>query len=297
LEIQSLSHILSTNQYSLIIANVNPERDLFAIISSIRYSAKSICFIRSNRTLYLNSKILKYLNENVNLFICNSNFTLKYWQQLGISVDKSIVIYNTFNLCSINSKTLNRIKDNHFIKDNYIVISIANFSDAKGHAFLIDAFNEVVKLTERIQLILVGEGPLFEPIQQKVKKINLEKRVHFLGYSNAAFELLSKADLLVVPSKNEAFGRVIVEGFSLKKPIIASNVGGIPELITHRKNGIMVNYGDISGLKDSILEIYNNKELGYKIANEGYQFYLSNFSNDTQLKIFIQNIKEIIDKK
>src|SRR5699024_9391685 len=87
------------------------------------------------------------------------------------------------------------------------------------------------KLDDRYKLLLIGEGPLLSQIQEKVKKMKLEKRVLFLGFRKDIPEVMHTVDLIVIPSKWEGFGLIAAEAMACGIPIVASDVMGLSDVV------------------------------------------------------------------
>ncbi len=106
---------------------------------------------------------------------------------------------------------------------------------------------------------------------------------------------LKESKILVIPSRMESIPQVIKEAFFLKIPIIATNVGGIPELITHEKTGILIPPNDPNKLKESISELLSNKELLEKISNNGFNFVMKNFTWGTLLPKYVKFYEDLLN--
>jgi len=104
---------------------------------------------------------------------------------------------------------------------------------------------------------------------------------------------LKESNILIIPSRMESIPQVIKEAFYLKVPIIATNVGGIPELITHEETGILVPPDDPKKLKEAIIKLLSNKELAEKIANNGFDFVMNNFTWEVLLPKYIKFYEEL----
>ena len=144
-------------------------------------------------------------------------------------------------------------------KYNKIVTYVGKLVEVKG----IDILLKAATLYQRndVLTLIVGEGILLENLQKMVKKLKLQNVV-FIG--NQTQENLRKiyniSDVVIVPSRSEAFGLVIIEALACGTPVIGSNVGGIPDIITSQ-TGILFNKNDYIGLAQNILKIIDNKVL------------------------------------
>ena len=106
---------------------------------------------------------------------------------------------------------------------------------------------------------------------------------------------LKESNILVIPSRMESIPQVIKEAFFLKIPIIATNVGGIPELITHEKTGMLVPSDDPKKLEETITELLSNKELAEKLANNGFDFVMNNLTWEVLLPKYIKFYEKLLN--
>ena len=165
--------------------------------------------------------------------------------------------------------------------DGYKIIFVGRFADFKGILFLIDSFSQLIIDNYDARLYLVGDGDEESKIRKKVSALNLEKHVIFFGYKKNTLAYIKNADLLVLPSNNEPFGRVLLEAMNIGTPVIGTKSGGIPEIIEDGINGLLVDYGDIEALKNSIIKILKNNSLREKIIQGGYESINSKFCVET----------------
>ncbi|OBR64794.1 N-acetyl-alpha-D-glucosaminyl L-malate synthase BshA [Paenibacillus oryzae] len=131
-----------------------------------------------------------------------------------------------------------------------ILMHISNFRPVKRVSDVIDIFDRVSKRLPA-KLLLVGEGPELSKIQCKIKGLGLEDKVHFLGKQEDVAQVISMADVLLLPSEKESFGLVALEAMACGVPTIGSNAGGIPELVTHGVTGFLSSIGDVEEMADN----------------------------------------------
>ena len=163
------------------------------------------------------------------------------------------LIYNGINLekCKIKL-SYEQHKDLRYIH-------VGRFDDVKNHDMLIDAFLQVHNTLQDSLLYLIGDGELKEKIQKKVTELNLSDSVLFLGTTDNVFDKLYNADVFVFPSKCEGLGLALMEAMATGLPTVATNVGGIPELIENEKDGLLSEV-DPNDIAEKMLRL-NNKDL------------------------------------
>jgi len=163
-------------------------------------------------------------------------------------------------------------------EDHELIIgAVGRLSPEKGHIYLIKALTYIANI--KFQCLIVGDGPMRAELEKYVEEAKLSNRVKFLGFQTNIFQTMSQMDIIIMPSLNETFGLTIVEAFALKKIVIASNTGGIPELVKDGKTGLLFPTRDSVALAEKILYAYNNKEETQKMAINAYEFFKNNFTS------------------
>ncbi|WP_172250470.1 N-acetyl-alpha-D-glucosaminyl L-malate synthase BshA [Saccharibacillus deserti] len=131
--------------------------------------------------------------------------------------------------------------------DEKILMHISNFRPVKRVPDVIEVFDRVNREMPS-KLLLVGEGPDMPKVQSKIRELGLEDRVHFLGKQDEIAQVISLADLLLLPSEKESFGLVALEAMACGVPTVGSEAGGIPELVEHGVTGYLAPIGDTAAM-------------------------------------------------
>lgn len=147
-----------------------------------------------------------------------------------------------------------------------VLMHISNFRPVKRTSDVIDIFAKVnAKVPSK--LLLVGEGPDLPKIQTKIHAMGLANRVHFLGKQDDVAQVVSVADLMLLPSEKESFGLVALEAMACGVPTIGSNAGGIPELVEHGKSGFLSAIGNTDEMAANAIKLLTDRSL-YKEFRE-----------------------------
>jgi len=141
--------------------------------------------------------------------------------------------------------------------DEKIITHISNFRKVKRIEDVIHIYNEVAKSIPS-KLLLVGDGPERSRIEQLARKSEYYKNICFLGNLKSTREILNISDLFILPSSKESFGLAALEAMSCNVPVIASNSGGLPELIDNGKSGFLSKVGDINQMISNSIKILKN---------------------------------------
>lgn len=168
------------------------------------------------------------------------------------------------------TKKINSILKKEVLKeDDFIYGTIANFYKTKDIPNLIEAFNTKKEKLANFKCVLVGEGEEREKIETLIKKYNLENNIFLTGFVENAETLLKAFDVFVLPSAKEGMPYTILEAKEQNIPVIATEVGSIPEIITDKKTGILVKPENSQKLANALEYAFENREEIKKMTEEG----------------------------
>jgi len=184
-----------------------------------------------------------------------------------------------------------------FNKDDFLVGIVAHLADHKGHKYLIEAAGILKKKAPSIKLIIVGKGPLRIELDQQVKKLGVEDIVLFLGFREDVPQIMASLDLFVLSSYLEGLGTSIMDAMASHLPVVATEVGGIPELVTHEKTGLLVPPKNPAALAEAILRIYKDRKLAYYFGENGYKLVHEKYSSRAMAKKVIKEYEIMARRK
>ena len=160
-----------------------------------------------------------------------------------------------------------RLRREFEIPDGAPVIGIiGRMTRDKGHGELIRALPSVLQERPDAVALIVGDGPTRPATRQMVKEAGLEPRVRFTGHRPDIPDVLATIDLLALPSVREGLPYSIMEAMAASRPVVAFAVGGVPELIAHEEEGLLVPAGDVGALSRSILRILDDPPLSDRMT-------------------------------
>ena len=143
---------------------------------------------------------------------------------------------------------------------------IGRMTRDKGHGDLLRALPSVLEQHPETVALVVGDGPTRPRTQQMAKEAGLEGSVRFTGHRPDIPDVLAAIDLLALPSVREGLPYSIMEAMAAGRPVVAFEVGGVPELIAHEKEGLLVPAGDVSALSASILRVLDDPALSHRMT-------------------------------
>lgn len=138
------------------------------------------------------------------------------------------------------------------------LLCVGRLIPVKGHLVLLRALARARSRVPGLVLDLAGHGPLEPALRELVRELGLADAVRFLGFVSPVQEAIERAAIVVVPSLGEGFGMVALEAMERARPVIASDVGGLPEIVSHSETGLVVPAGDADALAEAIVALASN---------------------------------------
>jgi len=245
--------------------------------------------------IFPEQRIAEYIRSSSSKVLCNSKAVKKHY--FGEEVDPNIeVIYPQIDFRSTGSQQDNR---NYFEDKNAThILIVGTIAEGKGQLEAIQAVQRLLQLHMPVELVIMGyRDPNYaNTILEYIESNKLQNQVHLLDYQSNPKPVYEQSDIVLVCSRNEAFGRVTIEAMSLGKPVIATRTGGALEIIEDGVSGLLYQPGDINELTEKIIFlIYNphkSLELG-KNAIKRANYFLTLNSGERIYK----NLFELKHKK
>ena len=231
---------------------------------------------------------LWFLDMFTDLNIAVSQAVKDFMVESQISRPEKIkVIYNAIEPSGKKAKI--------FLKKDLVLGTVGTLNYQKGIQHLISAMPKITREFSKAKLVIVGEGIYKKHLEELVKKLKLDRTVTFTGFVKDIEKEMIEFDIYVQPSLSESFGLAIVQAMSLGIPVVATNTGGIPEVVTTGKSGILVEPAKPQALAEAIIELLRDekkaKEMGKLAAEEAkIKFNLDDMVGETE-KIYEEIIK------
>ncbi len=189
----------------------------------------------------------------------------------GIPRDKIHTVRNGINLDAVKSNILAaEAKKNLGVPEHIRLIgTVGRLVEVKGHDDLVSALPMILQKIPDAGVIIVGDGRCLEPLRKQAEEMRLTDRVFLPGRITPPFDIMAACEVGVFPSLAEAIGLALLEFMALDVPVVATNVCGIPEVITSEKFGILTPPKDPKTLADGIIKIMKNKELAKSLSING----------------------------
>lgn len=228
------------------------------------------------RLLY--KRTLPYTQKVINI----STMEMELMKVRDISPDKLEVIHN-----GVDSEIFSPLEEERGDRpaDSYreapSIGTVAYLTKRKGIAYLVSALREVADHFPEVQLKIIGDGVERSSLENQIRALDLQSNVELLGNRSDICSLLNSFDIFVLPSVWEPFGLVIAEAMACGKPVIATRVGGIPEIVVDGVTGLLVPPADAESLANAMLKLIRDLELRRNLGRAGRDRFLELFSART----------------
>jgi N-acetyl-alpha-D-glucosaminyl L-malate synthase BshA len=164
-------------------------------------------------------------------------------------------------------------------REEKILCHSSNFRPIKRIPDIIQAFNLISKETNS-RLLFIGDGPERPKVEKMVADLGLSARVDFLGYVQDVEEVVGMSDLFFLPSEDESFGLAALEAMSCEVPVIATNVGGLKEIVSHGVDGYLAEVGDVKAIAEFAIEIVTDANLQREFGRNARRKVLEKYAPD-----------------
>ncbi len=215
-----------------------------------------------------------------------------------VNPSKLKVIQNGIDVSQFDMKAgRERMRKELGIKEeDFVVGSIGRLSSEKGITYLLEAAYKIKAKKRNISFVIVGEGDMKSSLIDYAKELGISDKVIFTGYREDIDKIFPVLDVFVMPSLTEGLPLALLEAMAAGKPVVASNVGGIPTVIEHGKTGILVKSRNAAEIESAILDLINDKHYSDILADNGKKFVENKFSLTATIKkyeeLYIKLLKD-----
>lgn len=189
------------------------------------------------------------------------------------------------------------ISEKFKLKDEYFIVGMVSVIRSwKGHEYVIRAMPNLIKKIPNVHLLIVGDGPIKNQVIDLIRKLSLEKHITLTGHQANPVPFYKVMDTVILPSyAGEATSQTLPQAMLMKIPVVSTDVGGLPEVVIHKKTGLVVRPKNSSDICNSIFEIYSNKKLRGLMIKNAEKHALENFTFkkmvDTTENVYLELLK------
>lgn len=211
-----------------------------------------------------------------------------YIQYAKLPSNKFVTLYNGIDLATFQSpkhRAKSEVRKSFDLPDKSIIVcTVAVLREQKGIQYMIGALPTILEQCPNVFYLIVGDGAYGQELKSFASGRGVEKQVIFAGYRTDIPELLSISDIFVLPTLGDALPTVLIEAMAARIPIVASNVGGVPEIIADKVTGLLIPPSNSSKLADACLQIIQNGVLANRLVLNAYEVAQQKFNVLTQVK-------------
>ena len=230
----------------------------------------------------------RWVSRRATMVAVSENLKQFIVEKVRVSPDRIKVVYNGVDAlpyCEASDVDLCR-RDLGLPDGDRIVGVVGNLYPVKGHQYLIEGIPAILQKCPNTSFVFAGRGQLETELKEQVHRLGLEKRVHFLGLRQDIPRILALLDVFVLPSLSEGLSMAILEAMIAGKPVVATQVGGNPELVLDGETGFLVPPRDSQALASSVATLLTNKQQAAQFAEKGKRRAEGQFSLGTMVRAY-----------
>ncbi|MEX2235348.1 MAG: glycosyltransferase family 4 protein [Cyclobacteriaceae bacterium] len=258
--------------------------------------------VLSRRVAFLPGKNIfsrwKYNQNQIKKILCVSEKIMTIMQHYVRDRSKCITIYSGIDLGKFtNIKPDRKFLVNEFNLDpeRVIIASIGAIDASKDHFTFVDTIERLVASGNAVQGLIIGDGPLSLVLKNYVQTKALDNHVRFAGYRKDVAIILASSDIFLMTSKEEGLGTSLLDAFLARIPVVATDAGGIPEIVRHLETGLLAPVKDSAKLSENVIRLLTDRQLRERLIDQAYGFVKKFSKEETSSKTY-KVYQEVLSK-
>lgn len=235
------------------------------------------------------------------VIVCVSQFHREWALKLKIGTPaKVIAIPNGLSLerATVRKSRTEVRRELRVTDEELVIFSAGRLARQKGFAYLIHAAAELMSRWDRpFRVVIAGEGELLESLKHLCRELRVDECVTFLGFRNDLGDLLSAADLVVLPSLWEGLSIALLEAMAAGKPIVTTRIGSNLEVVKNDETALLAEPGNVSELVDCILRCSADETLRGELGRRALRRFRCNYTQERMLRDYLQLYRQTIESK
>lgn len=216
----------------------------------------------------------------------------------GVQPQRIKVIYNAIMPFDISHAAREPVRQRLGLKpDDVLFLAVGRLVYEKGHEFLVEAMSAVAKEDPRAVAVICGAGPLRDQLQAQIAELNLQEKVKLIGQWDDITELLSAADVFVLPSRWEGLPMALLEGMMAGLPVIAARVEGVDEVVVPGEHGRLTALESPVELAQAILQLLRSPQDRQRMGKAARERVMNSYTTDRMCEAYLQAIEQGLRKE
>lgn len=240
----------------------------------------------------------KYNHEQIRKILCVSERIRNIMQDYVRDPSKCVTVYSGIDL----EKFAGIKRDRNFVVREFglddereIIATIGAIDASKDHFTFVDTIERLISSGHRVQGLIIGDGPLAADVRMYARKRSIEQYIKFAGYRKDVAVLLSSVDMFLMTSKEEGLGTSLLDAFLARIPVVATDAGGIPEIVRHMETGLLTPVGDADKLSANVARLLGDKPLKETLLDQAFAF-VKRFSKEETTSRTFKIYQEVLNR-
>jgi glycosyltransferase involved in cell wall biosynthesis len=244
------------------------------------------------------AKVPRYELERIDLAIAISEQVGRSLQAGGVRPERVRVVYSGIDCTALSPDySGEQARCSLGLPSRAFVLgTVANLFPRKGYHVLLEALPKILASVSQAHCLVVGKGdPDYERrLRSLARQLNLVDRVHFVGFQSSVQPCLAAMDLYVHPALMEGFGIAVVEAMAMARPVVATAVGGVPEIVRHGETGLLVPSGDPEALASAVIRLSTEPEQRARLGRAGRDRALKDFTVEMMMRRLLDAYESLL---
>jgi glycosyltransferase involved in cell wall biosynthesis len=278
-----LTRFLNNNRFDV----VNTHSGVDSWIGGVASRVARIPVLARTRHLNIPLKrnLLNFVHYLPDVYItCGGNMRSNLVSNCGFPADKVVSIPTGVGSEFFNVKKSVEAKFRYsLLPDSPVITNVGVLRSVKGHEITLRSVKAVVDIFPNAKFLIVGDGPRKEALLHFTKELGIAKHVIFTGFIEDIPEIYSFSDVAVLSSLSEGLPQSLLQAMAAGIPVVATKVGGVPEVVIHERTGLLVESGDHEGLAKGIIRILQNRDDAERMSRAAKELVLSEHTIDKMI--------------
>jgi len=295
--IAALTKLIRRERYDILHAHSSHAHGVAAMASLLSGGPKIVVHRRVDFAPHRDIlNILKY-RRGADRYIAISKMVAGVLIEAGVNPEKIRVIYSAVEpMTPVEGARESVRSDLGLAPDTVLVGNVASLVDHKGHKYLIEAAKIVCRELPKARFVIVGKGELESELKRQAEDQGVKDRVLFAGFHSDVDRMMSAFDLFAMTSHMEGLCTSILDAMSLGIPVVATDAGGIPEIVEDEVNGLLARSRDPISIAECIARIITSDSDRDRLAREGRRTVAEKFGADTMVRETIRVYHEVLGR-